>query len=42
MRVIFAVRFALEQQVVKCDVIQVPATCVQGNETSGIRRQEIP
>jgi len=41
-RVIFAVQFALQQQVVKCDVIQVPATCVQANETSGIRRQEIP
>jgi len=41
-KVIFAVQFVLQQQVVKCDVIQVPATCVQANETLGIRRQEIP
>jgi hypothetical protein len=41
-RIIFAVQLALQQQVVKCDVFQEPATCVQANETSGIRRQEIP
>jgi hypothetical protein len=41
-RVISDVQFAFEQQVVKCNVIQVPVTCVKYYETSGFKRPKIP